>query len=93
MLNDRYPHVMNALAGPSAPKYTYLVFYSNIVNGRMWCPVRSCPPALSPCDHPDGVHPAPHVRAPADQQDCLAVEQTVKETFEGDDKPSASLIP
>jgi hypothetical protein len=40
-LMRRYPHVMNGLNGPTAPKYTYLVFYSSVVNGKMWCPVSS----------------------------------------------------
>ena len=35
----RYPHIMNGINGPTAPKYTYLVFYSSVVNGKMWCPV------------------------------------------------------
>jgi hypothetical protein len=30
---------MNGINGPTAPKYTYLVFYSSVVNGKMWCPV------------------------------------------------------
>ncbi|KAI9638780.1 uncharacterized protein MKK02DRAFT_41807 [Dioszegia hungarica] len=39
-----YPHVLNQLGGPTAPKYTYLIFYSSIVDGpngqpkQMWCP-------------------------------------------------------
>lgn len=36
---QRYPHVMNGINGPTAPQYTYLVFYSNVVDGQMWCPV------------------------------------------------------
>lgn len=24
---------------PTEPKYTYLVFYSNVIDGKMWCPV------------------------------------------------------
>ena len=35
-----YPHVMNQLNGPTAPKYTFLVFYASVVDGQMWCPVR-----------------------------------------------------
>ncbi|ORY34598.1 hypothetical protein BCR39DRAFT_513556 [Naematelia encephala] len=33
-----YPHVFNSLNGPTAPAQTYLVFYSSVVDGRMWCP-------------------------------------------------------
>ncbi|OXG19425.1 hypothetical protein C366_02271 [Cryptococcus neoformans Tu401-1] len=33
-----YPHVFNALNGPTAPAISYIVFYSNIVDGQMWCP-------------------------------------------------------
>ncbi|ORX37582.1 thioredoxin-like protein [Kockovaella imperatae] len=33
-----YPHVLNSLNGPTAPKYTYLIFYSSFVDGQMWCP-------------------------------------------------------
>ncbi|WVR07957.1 hypothetical protein IAU60_005000 [Kwoniella sp. DSM 27419] len=33
-----YPHVMNSINGPTAPAKTFLVFYSDVVDGRMWCP-------------------------------------------------------
>ncbi|OCF34351.1 hypothetical protein I317_05528 [Kwoniella heveanensis CBS 569] len=56
-----YPHVMNSLNGPTAPEKTFLVFYSNVVNGQMWCP------------------------------DCRDVEQVVKDTFDGADKPKAII--
>ncbi|KAK4689881.1 hypothetical protein P7C73_g247, partial [Tremellales sp. Uapishka_1] len=38
LLATPYPHVMNGLNGPTAPKYTFLIFYSNVVDGKMWCP-------------------------------------------------------
>ncbi|KAK8849780.1 hypothetical protein IAR55_005116 [Kwoniella newhampshirensis] len=38
LLATPFPHVMNSLNGPTAPPVTYLIFYSNIVNGQMWCP-------------------------------------------------------
>jgi hypothetical protein len=39
LTHSSYPHVMNSIAGPDAPKYTFLIFYSSVVNGQMWCPV------------------------------------------------------
>ncbi|KAK1923689.1 hypothetical protein DB88DRAFT_492069 [Papiliotrema laurentii] len=56
-----YPHVLNALNGPSAPKHTFLVFYSNVEDGQMWCP------------------------------DCRKVDATVKQAFDGEDKPKAII--
>ncbi|ODO03564.1 hypothetical protein L198_02412 [Cryptococcus wingfieldii CBS 7118] len=55
------PHVLGALNGPTAPPTHYLVFYSDVVNGRMWCP------------------------------DCVAVESTVKDAFDGPEKPNAAV--
>lgn len=42
VLTSSYPHVINSLNGPTAPKHTFLVFYSSIdpKTGTMWCPVR-----------------------------------------------------
>lgn len=34
-----YPHTFSALNGPTGPKTHFLIFYSNVVNGKMWCPV------------------------------------------------------
>ncbi|WVO15001.1 hypothetical protein L204_102644 [Cryptococcus depauperatus] len=56
-----FPHVFNALNGPTAPPTHYIVFYSSIVDGQMWC------------------------------SDCRAVESTVKEAFDGPDKPNAAV--
>ncbi|RXK39709.1 hypothetical protein M231_03064 [Tremella mesenterica] len=52
---------MNSLNGPTSPKYTFLIFYSSVINGQMWCP------------------------------DCRRVESTVKEAFDGPDKPKAII--
>ncbi|BEJ04358.1 hypothetical protein CcaverHIS641_0201750 [Cutaneotrichosporon cavernicola] len=35
LLKSTYPHTINALRGPTAGR-TFLLFYSNIVNGQMW---------------------------------------------------------
>jgi len=37
LLATPLPHVMNSLAGPTAPKYTFLIFYASVVDGQMWC--------------------------------------------------------
>ena len=75
-----YPHVMNALGGPSAPKHTFLVFYSNVVNGKMWCPV-SLQVVFPVCV-------AATMSSQSDSQDCVKVEDTVNKAFEGKDQPS-----
>ncbi|WWC66008.1 uncharacterized protein I303_108630 [Kwoniella dejecticola CBS 10117] len=61
LLANPFPHIMNSLNGPTAPPVSYLVFYSDVVNGQMWCP------------------------------DCRDVEQVVKDTFDGQDKPKAII--
>ncbi|KAL7425239.1 hypothetical protein Q5752_000927 [Cryptotrichosporon argae] len=38
LLATPYPHVMNGLAGSTAPAHTFLIFYSSVENGKMWCP-------------------------------------------------------
>ncbi|WRT69826.1 uncharacterized protein IL334_006817 [Kwoniella shivajii] len=38
LLANPYPHVMNSLNGPTSPPVSYLVFYSDVVDGQMWCP-------------------------------------------------------
>ncbi|RSH80024.1 uncharacterized protein EHS24_009695 [Apiotrichum porosum] len=38
LIESSYPHVLGALNGPTAPKRSFLIFYSNVVDGRMWCP-------------------------------------------------------
>ncbi|WVQ84444.1 hypothetical protein IAT38_006596 [Cryptococcus sp. DSM 104549] len=38
LLSAPHPHVMNGLNGPTAPPVSYLIFYSDVVNGQMWCP-------------------------------------------------------
>jgi hypothetical protein len=37
--SPRYPHVLNSINSPAAPRYTFMVFYSSVVGGQMWCPV------------------------------------------------------
>lgn len=37
--DSSYPHVFGALSGPTAPKRAFIIFYSNVVNSKMWCPV------------------------------------------------------
>ncbi|BEJ11712.1 hypothetical protein CspHIS471_0201720 [Cutaneotrichosporon sp. HIS471] len=37
LLKSTYPQTINALRGTTAGR-TFLIFYSNIVNGQMWCP-------------------------------------------------------
>ncbi|RSH93154.1 hypothetical protein EHS25_007507 [Saitozyma podzolica] len=62
LLPTPYPHVMNSIGSPAAPKHTFLIFYSSVVDGQMWCP------------------------------DCRNVEGTVKEVFDGFDKPRGIII-
>ena len=31
---------MTGLTGPGSAKEFFLIFYSDVVDGRMWCPVR-----------------------------------------------------
>ncbi|WVQ66160.1 uncharacterized protein L199_004338 [Kwoniella botswanensis] len=38
LLANPFPHVFNSLNARDAPPVSYLVFYSDIVNGQMWCP-------------------------------------------------------
>ncbi|WVW87044.1 hypothetical protein I302_109100 [Kwoniella bestiolae CBS 10118] len=38
LLANPYPHVFNSLNSTDSPAVSYLVFYSNVVNGQMWCP-------------------------------------------------------
>ena len=71
---------MSALGGPSAPKHTFLVFYSNVVNGKMWCPVSL--QAVFP------VCVTASTSSQSDSQDCVKVEDTVNKAFEGKDQPS-----
>lgn len=42
-LTSSHPHEFNALTGPTAPPRGYIIFYSNVVDGRMWCPVGQGP--------------------------------------------------
>ncbi|CAK9782977.1 hypothetical protein CC85DRAFT_303269 [Cutaneotrichosporon oleaginosum] len=37
LIKTSYPQVLNSLRGPTAGR-TFLLFYSSIVNGQMWCP-------------------------------------------------------
>ena len=71
---------MSALGGPSAPKHTFLVFYSNVVNGKMWCPV-SLQVVFPVCV-------AATMSSQSDSQDCVKVEDTVNKAFEGENQPS-----
>jgi hypothetical protein len=61
-LMPRYPAIMSAIKSSSLPKTSFLVFYSSIVDGKMWCP------------------------------DCVDVEPSVREAFDGDNKPEAMLF-
>lgn len=68
---------MTGLTGPGSAKESFLIFYSNVVDGRMWCPVSS---SLLFTSNSRSV----------DYQDCVAVEGVVKTAFEGANKPSTS---
>ena len=57
-----YPAIMSAIKSSSLPKTFFLVFYSSIVDGKMWCP------------------------------DCVDVEPSVREAFDGAEKPEAQLF-
>lgn len=74
-----YPHIMNGLNGPTAPKYTFLIFYASIVDGQMWCPVSLLLSSAELAEIDFGSR---------NRQDCRRVESTVKEAFDGPDKPS-----
>lgn len=47
-----FPQVWAGINGPTAPRHTFIVFYANVVDGQMWCSVRS-PPATSFDDETD----------------------------------------
>lgn len=53
---------MSLIKSSSVPQTSFLVFYSSIVDGKMWCP------------------------------DCVDVEPSVREAFEGKDKADALLF-
>lgn len=53
---------MSAIKSSSLPKTSFLVFYSSIVDGKMWCP------------------------------DCVDVEPSVRDAFDGAEKPEAQLF-
>ncbi|WWC92676.1 uncharacterized protein L201_007635 [Kwoniella dendrophila CBS 6074] len=38
LLANPFPQVMNSLNGPTSPDVSYLVFYSSVIDGQMWCP-------------------------------------------------------
>ncbi|WWD20412.1 hypothetical protein CI109_104888 [Kwoniella shandongensis] len=61
LISTPFPHVANSINGPTAPAATFLIFYSDYVDGQMWCP------------------------------DCRAVESTVKEAFDGPEKPKGII--
>ncbi|KAK6007330.1 hypothetical protein QM012_006338 [Aureobasidium pullulans] len=62
LIEKSYPAIMSAIKSSSVPKTSFLVFYSSIVDGKMWCP------------------------------DCVDVEPSVREAFDGADKPEAMLF-
>lgn len=62
----------------------YVIFYSSVVDGEMWCPVSSFDLTRVESLALTATHFA-HL------QDCRAVEQLVKETF-SEDSPVSCLI-
>ncbi|CAK5280632.1 unnamed protein product [Mycena citricolor] len=60
----------------------YLVFYSDVEDGRMWCGASTCFPG----------HLGDLMLMRPSMQDCRAVDDVVQKTFSAPDGPSAAIV-